>query len=52
VARIEELESEGRALTIRPSASAPPVSRLTTDGPLLAAAFQAGRQAAHEALSS
>jgi len=52
VARIAELESEGRALTIRPSASAPPVSRLTTDGALLAAALEAGREAAHQALGS
>jgi predicted patatin/cPLA2 family phospholipase len=52
VARIAELEGEGRALTIRPSASTPPVSRLTTDGTLLAAALEAGRAAAHEALSS
>jgi predicted patatin/cPLA2 family phospholipase len=48
VARIAELEDEGRALTIRPSASSPPVSRLTTDGALLAAAFEAGRAAARE----
>jgi predicted patatin/cPLA2 family phospholipase len=47
VARIAELEDPGRALTIRPSAFAPPVSRLTTDGAVLAAAFEAGRAAAH-----
>ena len=52
VARIAELEGEGRALTIRPSASTTPVSRLTTDGALLAAAFEAGRAAAHTALSA
>ena len=51
VARIAELEGEGRALTIRPTASTPPVSRLTTDGALLAAALEAGRAAAHAALS-
>ena len=51
VARIAELEGEGRALTIRPSASTPPVSRLTTDGAMLAAAFEAGRKAARAALS-
>ena len=45
VARIVELEAAGRALSIRPSAAAPPVSRLTTDGRLLAAAFEEGRQA-------
>jgi predicted patatin/cPLA2 family phospholipase len=50
--RIAELEREGRALTIRPPASAPPVTRLTTDGALLAAAFEAGRAAAHAILSS
>ena len=52
VARIAELEAEGRALTIRPPASAPPVTRLTTDGAVLAAALEAGRAAAHEALSA
>ena len=45
VARIAELEADGRALSIRPSPAAPPVSRLTTDGRLLAAAFEEGRQA-------
>jgi predicted acylesterase/phospholipase RssA len=50
VAHIAELEAEGRALSIRPPADAPPVSRLTTDGDLLAAAFEAGRAAAHELL--
>ena len=50
VARIAELERDGRALTIRPFPSAPPVSRLTTDGALLAAALEAGRAAAREAL--
>ena len=48
VARIAELEAAGRALTIRPPASAPPVTRLTTDGALLAAAFESGRAAARE----
>ncbi|HEY7260236.1 MAG TPA: patatin-like phospholipase family protein [Trebonia sp.] len=48
VAHIAELEAAGRAMTIRPSASAPPVSRLTTDGAVLAAAFEAGRATAHE----
>jgi predicted patatin/cPLA2 family phospholipase len=52
VARIAELEATGRALTIRPPASAPPVSRLTTDGALLAAALESGRAAAYEVLSS
>jgi predicted patatin/cPLA2 family phospholipase len=52
VARIAELEREGRALSIRPPASTPLVSRLTTDGALLAAALEAGRAAAREVLSS
>jgi predicted patatin/cPLA2 family phospholipase len=51
VARIAELEREGRALTIRPPA-APAVSRLTTDGTLLAAAFESGRAVAYATLSS
>jgi predicted acylesterase/phospholipase RssA len=45
VARIAELEAAGQAFSIRPPASAPVVSRLTTDGPLLAAALEAGRDA-------
>jgi predicted patatin/cPLA2 family phospholipase len=45
VAYIAELEAAGRAFSIRPSADGPPVSRLTTDGTLLAAAFEAGRDA-------
>jgi len=48
VARIAELEAAGRALSIRPPASAPPVTRLTTDGALLAAALEYGRAAARE----
>jgi len=48
VARIAEFEAAGRALTIRPPASAPPVTRLTTDGALLAAALECGRAAAYE----
>jgi predicted patatin/cPLA2 family phospholipase len=47
IARIAELEAAGRALAVFPPPSAPPVSRLTTDGPLLAAAFEAGREAVH-----
>jgi predicted acylesterase/phospholipase RssA len=50
VARIAGLEALGRALSIRPPVGAPPVSRLTTDGALLAAAFEAGRAAVHELL--
>jgi predicted patatin/cPLA2 family phospholipase len=49
VASITELEATGRALTIRPLATAPPVTRLTTDGAILAAAFEAGRDAVHTA---
>jgi len=48
IARIAELEAEGRALSIVPPPGAPPVSRLTTDGGLLAAAFEAGRETLHE----
>ena len=51
VARIAELEATGRTLTIRPPASAPPITRLTTDGALLSAAFEAGRAAVHAAFS-
>ena len=47
VAHIAELEAAGRALAIRPPAGCPPVSRLTNDGALLAAAFEVGREAAH-----
>jgi predicted patatin/cPLA2 family phospholipase len=51
VAHITELEAAGRALSIRPDPGAPPVSRLTTDGALLAAAFEAGRATVRELLS-
>jgi predicted acylesterase/phospholipase RssA len=47
VARILELEAAGQALMVFPPESVPPVSRLTTDGPLLAAAFESGRAAIH-----
>ena len=47
VAHIARMEAAGQALSIRPAADAPPVSRLTTDGALLAAAFEAGREAVH-----
>jgi predicted patatin/cPLA2 family phospholipase len=46
VAHIAELEAAGRAFSIRPTPDAPPVSRLSTDGALLAAAFEDGRQTA------
>ena len=45
IARIAELEADGRALSIWPSPATPPVSRATTDDRLLAAAFEEGRQA-------
>jgi predicted acylesterase/phospholipase RssA len=47
VARLAELEAAGQAFSIRPAATAPVVSRLATDGQLLAAAFEAGREAVH-----
>jgi predicted acylesterase/phospholipase RssA len=47
VARIIELELAGQALMVYPPESVPPVSRLTTDGPLLAAALESGRAAMH-----
>lgn len=49
VSRIAMREADGGALTVFPPASSPPVSRLTTDGSLLAAAFEAGRGAARVA---
>ncbi len=45
VARIADLQRSGHALMIFPPPDAPPVSRLTTDGGLLAAAFDSGRNA-------
>jgi predicted acylesterase/phospholipase RssA len=47
VARILELEAAGKALMVYPPVSVPPVTRLTTDGPMLAAAFESGRAAIH-----
>jgi predicted patatin/cPLA2 family phospholipase len=47
VTRIGEMEAAGTALSIHPPADGPLVSRLTTDGEVLAAAFEAGREAAH-----
>lgn len=46
VARIAIMEAEGKALTIYPPATVPPVSRLTTDSRLLSAALESGREAA------
>jgi predicted acylesterase/phospholipase RssA len=45
VARIALHEAEGTAFTVYPPRSVPPVSRLTTDSRLLAAALEAGRAA-------
>jgi predicted patatin/cPLA2 family phospholipase len=45
VARLADLQESGKALMIFPPDDAPPVSRLTTDGSLLAAAFNSGRNA-------
>jgi len=50
VARIIAAEAEGNALMIYPSATTPPVSRLTTDSRLLAAALESGREATHALL--
>jgi predicted acylesterase/phospholipase RssA len=47
VARIAEMAGTGTALSVHPPAGSPAVSRLTTDGGLLAAAFEAGRQAVY-----
>ena len=47
VTRIAEMEAAGTALSIHPAPGAAPVSRLTTDGAILAAAFEAGREAVH-----
>jgi hypothetical protein len=51
VAHIAELAAAGRALSVCPPADVPPVTRLTTDGALLAAAFEAGRKAARDLLA-
>jgi len=45
IARIGELETSGQALSVLPPAAVPAVTRLSTDGALLAAAFEAGREA-------
>jgi predicted acylesterase/phospholipase RssA len=46
VTRIAEMEAAGTALSVHPAPGGPAVSRLTTDGAILAAAFEAGREAA------
>ena len=42
------MEAEGKALMIYPPPTTPPVSRLTTDPRLLAAALESGREAARD----
>lgn len=49
VARLSELQASGRAFAVFAAASAPLVSRMTTDGPTLGAAFESGRAAVHHA---
>jgi predicted patatin/cPLA2 family phospholipase len=51
VTRIVAMEAEGKALMIFPSATTPPVTRLTTDSRLLAQALESGREAALAALA-
>lgn len=51
VARITEMEAAGRAFAVHADRAVPPVTRLTTDGRLLAAAFEAGRTALHRAFT-
>jgi predicted patatin/cPLA2 family phospholipase len=47
VLSVAAMEEAGTALSIFAPVSVPPVSRLTTDGALLQAAFEAGRQAVY-----
>ncbi len=49
VARIGELQAAGRALAVFAGPSVPFVGRMTTDGPVLRAAFESGREAIHRA---
>jgi predicted acylesterase/phospholipase RssA len=51
VSAIEEMAVSGRAHMVYPLESTPPVTRLTTEGALLAAAFESGREALRTALS-
>jgi len=51
VARIAVMQAQGNAFTIYPPPATPPVSRLTTDPRLLAAALESGRQAVRDLLS-
>ena len=48
VARMTAMELEGKVLTVHPPATVPPVSRLTTDSKLLAAALESGRAAVQD----
>jgi predicted patatin/cPLA2 family phospholipase len=50
-ARIAAMEAQGKALTIYPSPSTPPVTRLTTDSRILSAALESGRQATRDLLT-
>jgi predicted acylesterase/phospholipase RssA len=50
-ARIDLDEVQGTAFTIYPPSTTPPVSRLTTDGRLLAAALESGREAVKSAFA-
>jgi hypothetical protein len=47
VTRVAAMEALGTAVSFYPPAGGPPVTRFTTDGALLAAAFEAGREAVH-----
>jgi predicted patatin/cPLA2 family phospholipase len=47
VSRVAAMEALGTAVSFYPPAGGPPVTRFTTDGALLAAAFEAGREAVH-----
>ena len=49
LAAYQSAEAPPWVFSIRPPASSPEVSRLATDGPLLHAAFEAGRSATHSA---
>jgi hypothetical protein len=45
------MEAEGKALTIYPPTTTPPVSRLTTDSRLLSGALESGREATLKLIS-
>jgi predicted patatin/cPLA2 family phospholipase len=52
ITRIALLQAEGRAFTVFPPLSVPPLSRLTTDPEMLAVGLESGRQAALEAFGA